>query len=123
MARKSVQSSRGVAHRVCGPLFLALVAALLACDNKGSATTGGSDLAARGKIVYQTNCIACHNTDPSKPGTLGPEIKGSPLELIEARVMRKEYPAGYTPKRQTQLMTPLPQLKEDIPALHAYLNQ
>jgi mono/diheme cytochrome c family protein len=97
-----------------------------ACDLSGgdgtSTATPLSDLAQHGRTVYQANCIACHNNDPRKPGAIGPEIAGSSAVLIESRVMRTEYPPGYTPKRQTKQMTPLPQLKNDIPALSAYLN-
>ncbi len=76
----------------------------------------------KGKVVYQTQCIACHNTDPHKPGALGPELFGSSKDLIEARVLRAEYPPGYQPKRQTRTMAPLPHLKNEIDSLHLYLN-
>lgn len=68
------------------------------------------------------NCIACHSPDPSRDGPLGPALKGSPRELVEARVLRVEYPKGYTPKRPTKLMTPLPHLAPSIPDLAAFLN-
>ena len=76
----------------------------------------------RGKAVYLSVCIACHNSDPHQPGVLGPEIAGSSKELIEARVMRAEYPAGYSPKRPSHTMVALPHLKDEIDGLHAYLN-
>lgn len=79
-------------------------------------------LIARGKTVYQTNCTACHAPDPKMPGALGPDVAHSSQELIEARVLRTEYPKDYKPKRNSHLMTALPQLKADIPALAAYLN-
>jgi mono/diheme cytochrome c family protein len=79
-------------------------------------------LVQRGRAVYQSTCAACHNPDPHKPGSVGPEIWGSSRELIEARVMRTEYPPGYTPKRSTKLMTSFPQLKDDLGALTAFLN-
>ncbi len=77
----------------------------------------------RGRAVYLTSCVACHDTDSKKPGTLGPEVYGSSKELIEARLMRAEYPEGYTPKRRTRLMPPLPRFKDEVSALHAYLNK
>ena len=80
------------------------------------------DLVSKGRAVYMANCIACHNADPQKPGVLGPEIAGSSKELLQARVLSTGYPPGYTPKRTTKLMAPMPQLKDDIDALHAYLN-
>ena len=106
-------------------VFAALFAAVITGILLGSGCTtksGSSSLADRGRVVYQTNCIACHNTDPHKPGALGPEIWGSSLALVEGRVMKGEYPPGYTPKRTTHTMVPIPQLQADLPALHAYLN-
>lgn len=86
------------------------------------APTAPPDPVARGKTVYQSSCIACHNPDPRLPGAVGPEVAKSSLELIEARVLHSEYPPGYKPKRASRLMQPLPQLKDDIPAISAYLN-
>jgi hypothetical protein len=68
-----------------------------------------------------TNCIACHNADPTKDGNIGPAIAGSSRELVEARVMRAQYPPGYTPKRTTQLMPAQPFLEGLVPSLAAYL--
>ena len=76
----------------------------------------------RGKRVYVANCIACHNPDPTREGTLGPAVAGSSLALVEARVLRAEYPPGYTPKRSSALMPAQPFLKADVPALAAYLE-
>jgi mono/diheme cytochrome c family protein len=76
----------------------------------------------RGRQIYQTNCTACHNSDPSRPGTVGPEIAGSPRALVEARVMHAQYPPGYSPKRATTLMTPLPQLEGNLDDITAYLG-
>ncbi len=81
----------------------------------------GVDLVARGRQVYVSNCIACHNTDPSQDGALGPAVAGSSQELLLARVIRNEYPTGYTPKRDTRAMIPLPHLEPDIPALFTFL--
>ena len=79
-------------------------------------------LESQGKAAYMSVCIACHNPDPRLAGSVGPEIAGSSLELITARVLHKSYPVGYKPKRQSGLMPALPTLEKDIPALHAYLN-
>lgn len=75
----------------------------------------------RGQRVYAANCIACHNTNPSREGPIGPAIAGSPAPLVEARVLRAEYPPGYSPKRDTALMPAQPYLAGDIPALAAFL--
>lgn len=80
------------------------------------------DLVARGKGVYMANCIACHNSNPAKDGTLGPAVAGSSHALIEDRVVSGTYPEGYEPKRTSKLMIPLPHLAPDIDALTAYLD-
>lgn len=90
--------------------------------HKSNSSAGLQDLMARGKVTYNSSCTACHNPDPKKPGSMGPEVYGSTRELIEARVLRAEYPQGYKPKRTTKSMVPLPHLKNDIDALAAYLN-
>lgn len=85
------------------------------------ATDPSLDLVARGERIYNVNCIACHHRDPTQDGGLGPPIAGSSRELIEARVLRGEYPPGYTPKADTTLMIPLPHLDSEIDALSAFL--
>jgi mono/diheme cytochrome c family protein len=76
----------------------------------------------RGRAIYIANCVACHNSDPSKEGPIGPAVKGSPPELLEARVLRTDYPPGYTPKRDTTVMPTFPFLKNEIRYLAVYLN-
>jgi len=112
----------------CFLLFLILAsgfAGFTGCDSKQKASDEPpvSPWVTRGRAVYQANCIACHNSDPHKPGALGPDVFGSSKELLEARILHGEYPAGYKPKRTTQIMQPLPQVKNEIDSLHAYLNQ
>jgi mono/diheme cytochrome c family protein len=80
------------------------------------------ELAASGRGVYNANCIACHAMDPRQDGALGPAVAGSSRELLEARVLRAEYPAGYAPKRETRVMVPLPHLESKLPELAAYLD-
>jgi mono/diheme cytochrome c family protein len=103
-----------------------VMAALTACgekSNTGSTTAqNGPGDPERGRRIYMTVCITCHNPDPSKDGPIGPAIKGSSPELIEARVLYQSYPPGYTPKRTTHLMPKQPQLAKNIPDLAAYLN-
>lgn len=76
-----------------------------------------------GQRVYSTQCISCHGPDPKKDGPLGPAVFGSSLELIKLRVLSTEYPSGYTPKRTTKMMQPMPHLKNEIENLHKFLNQ
>ncbi|MGH7312915.1 MAG: c-type cytochrome [Candidatus Rokuibacteriota bacterium] len=81
-----------------------------------------SPLAERGRQAYLTQCPACHGPDPAQAGPLGPPVKGSSRELLEAKVLRGTYPPGYRPKRPTSLMPPQPTLAPDIPALAEYLE-
>jgi mono/diheme cytochrome c family protein len=80
-------------------------------------------LVQRGKVVYASNCTACHNPDPSLDGALGPAVTGSTHDLLEKRVLHGTYPDGYEPKRTSRVMIALPHLEPDIAALTAYLNQ
>ena len=101
------------------------IAALLllsACaSDSAPAATGGPGDPTRGRVIYATQCTACHNTDPAVAGALGPEVKGASGELVEARVLHASYPPGYTPKRTTTQMVPMPHLAANIADLVAYL--
>jgi mono/diheme cytochrome c family protein len=103
---------------------LALTAVFLelwtACGKKDAA--GGDPQVTKGRGLYAAHCIACHNSNPSVDGTLGPAIKGSSLDLLKARVIHGNYPPGYTPKRATKLMVKLPLTDEDVEAVYAFLN-
>ena len=106
----------------CAVLYIVLSCLMTSACHSNSPSTAGAS-AARGKTIYQTQCIACHNSNPKKPGTLGPEVFGSSRALIESRVVHATYPPGHTPKRATHMMTPLPHLKNEIDSLHLYLNE
>ncbi|MFQ5698039.1 MAG: c-type cytochrome [Myxococcota bacterium] len=80
-------------------------------------------LAERGRQVYRSSCISCHNPDPSRDGSVGPAIAGSPLELIRTRVLEAAYPPGYTPKRDSHLMPAQPHLAPHIEELAAFLAE
>ena len=80
------------------------------------------ELVNAGRGVYMGNCIACHNIDATKDGTLGPAVAGATLDLLEARVLRSEYPVGYKPKRDTRVMIALRHLEPNLAELEAYLN-
>ena len=79
-------------------------------------------LGQKGRQVYLGQCISCHNSDPAKPGAVGPAIKGSSEALLEAKVLRGAYPPGYEPKRTTKVMQPMPQIAGDLPTLAEYLR-
>jgi len=88
----------------------------------GACNRGGGDPVELGRRAFNANCIACHNPDPAKDGTIGPAIAGSSPELVRARVLRAEYPPGYTPKRNTHVMPAQPFLAGEVDHLAAYLS-
>jgi mono/diheme cytochrome c family protein len=100
-----------------------LLAALAGCLAAGCGAGPGDDEAAsRGRVLYLAQCTACHATNPGQAGPVGPPITGSSRELIEAKVLRGAYPPGYTPKRPSALMPPMPQLASSIADLAAFLG-
>jgi mono/diheme cytochrome c family protein len=80
----------------------------------------------KGKRLYMANCLQCHNRDPNIKGSIGPEMIDAPLEVMVSKVMTGKYPEplppGFVPKRKTRAMRPIPKLKEDIPAIWAYVQ-
>lgn len=80
----------------------------------------------KGKRLYMSKCIQCHNRDPNKKGPIGPEMVDAPLEVMTHKVMTGRYPdplpSGFTPKRKTKAMRPIPKLKQDIPDIHAWVQ-
>ena len=107
-------------------IALILVIAFVATQSDHGAGQSSTQFA-RGKQIYRTTCIACHHPDPRKEHgtgeTFGPPIAGSSFELIKMRVRSTSYPAGYKPKRDTQLMTAFEMNDEDLRALHIFVNQ
>jgi mono/diheme cytochrome c family protein len=108
-----------VRHAAAG-LGLMVSLGLAACGEQGPAL---SEPARRGRSTYVANCTACHAMDPTRTGSLGPDIAGSSRELIEARVMRAQYPPGYSPKRASVAMVALPHLAAHIDDIYAYLSE
>jgi mono/diheme cytochrome c family protein len=82
-----------------------------------------TQLVQRGRLVYISNCIACHNSDPKLAGAVGPALHGGSLELLKAKVISGNYPEGHTPQRTTMQMPVFPHLEKDIEALHRFINQ
>jgi mono/diheme cytochrome c family protein len=109
------------------PRLLLLLIAALACGDGTASQTGAAeegsvgDQVARGEHYYQNVCIACHSGDPNVDGTLGPALAGTPLEVVEAKVMRGEYPEGYAPKRDTATMPRFEFLGPELANITAYL--
>lgn len=144
MARRGNESGRCGSRSLLATVLLALSAGCSGDESapaaqppassggsKASTTTAapsddasrGVDLVKRGERIYNINCIACHHRNPTQDGGLGPAIAGASYELVEARVVRGEYPPGYTPKSDTRLMIPLPHLEPEIEALTVFLAQ
>jgi mono/diheme cytochrome c family protein len=121
MDPEGIAASLKVAMRLhATPLVLVLLCIpALACSEGGA---GDEDpLVARGRTVYLSACIACHNADPTRDGSVGPANAGASQELLEAKLLRGEYPPGYAPKRESMAMPRFENLKDDIPALAAFL--
>jgi mono/diheme cytochrome c family protein len=76
----------------------------------------------KGRQIWFGQCVACHNPDPGKDGPIGPAVRGSSKDLLEARVLHASYPPGYTPKRETKVMPARPDLVAGIPDLAAFLR-
>ena len=94
----------------------AVALALTGCEQRLSPS------AERGRQVFLAQCVTCHGPDPAQAGPIGPAVKGSSRELLEAKVLRGAYPPGYTPKRSTKVMVPMPALAGEIGALADYLR-
>ena len=98
----------------------ALASATLACG--GEEEPAGVDAAVtRGKSVYENVCTACHSRDPREAGALGPGVGGASLELLEAKVLRGEYPPGYSPKVPSSAMPKYEYLAQSLGDIAAYL--
>jgi mono/diheme cytochrome c family protein len=99
---------------------IAVTAAILFA---GCGKSNPPDAIERGRLVYVTHCIVCHNPNPNLDGTQGPAIAGSPRALIADRVLHLAYPPGYVPKRATHNMRAIPGLTPaQIDDLAVYLR-
>lgn len=101
---------------------VAALAAIALGLASGCAQEKLSPEAERGRQIYQAQCVACHHSDPAKPGAVGPEVRGATEDLLRAKVLNGTYPPGYTPKRPTKVMQPMPQVASEIPSLATYLR-
>jgi mono/diheme cytochrome c family protein len=118
--RAPPKPSRSRSHAIAWGLIAAILSlsGLAGCKREAD-TRSAAD---KGRTLYSLHCIACHNVNPAKDGSLGPALQGSSLDLLLARILRAEYPPGYTPKRATRIMQKLPLSEEEVKSLHAYLN-
>ena len=90
-------------------------------EKKNETLNIGSD-SEKGKVIYYANCISCHNYNPKKPGSIGPQIYGSSKELLSNKINFGIYPKNYKPKRSTKMMPFQPHSDKEIANLYAFLN-
>ena len=76
----------------------------------------------KGRMVYFANCVSCHNNNPKKPGSIGPEVYGASIDVLAQKIVFGKYPENYSPKRTSKIMPLLPHLKKEISNLHAFIN-
>ncbi len=76
----------------------------------------------KGRMVYFANCVSCHNNNPKKPGSIGPEVYRTSIDVLAQKIVFGKYPENYSPKRTSKIMLLMPQLKKEISNLHAFIN-
>jgi mono/diheme cytochrome c family protein len=117
-----VLAAAGLALSGCGRDEASAPSAGTAGGAAPRAVPAGSGDAGKGKQVWLSQCVVCHNPDPSKDGPVGPAVKGASKDLLEARVLHASYPPGYAPKRPTKVMPARPDLAQSLPDLLAFLH-
>jgi mono/diheme cytochrome c family protein len=75
-----------------------------------------------GKRIYLGTCVRCHNVDPRKAGSIGPELYTTPLDVFRTKVPEGKYPSGYTPKRRTKIMPKFPDLTNKVDWVYDYVR-
>lgn len=98
----------------------------LACSKKAgqeSVTQPEPPSLSKGELIYKSTCTSCHSANPKENGPVGPKLFGAKLELLSAKVIRGEYPTGYTALRSTRVMPKFVHLEKDLKSLELYLNQ
>ena len=76
----------------------------------------------KGRMVYFANCVSCHNNNPKKPGSIGPEIFGVSIDVLTQKIVSGKYPENYIPKRTSKKMPSMPHLSKEILNLHTFIN-
>jgi mono/diheme cytochrome c family protein len=75
-----------------------------------------------GKRLYVLYCVSCHNSQPSKPGSMGPELITTPSDVFRTKVPYGTYPSGYKPKRHTKAMQKFPSLTTKTDLIYNYIR-
>ena len=76
----------------------------------------------KGRMVYFANCVSCHNNNPKKIGSIGPEVYGVSIDVLTQKIVFGKYPENYRPKRTSKIMPSMPHLNKEISNLHAFIN-
>ena len=76
----------------------------------------------KGRMLYFANCVSCHNNNPKKPGSIGPEVYGVTIDVLTQKIVYGKYPENYRPKRPSKIMPSMPHLNKEISNLHAFIN-
>ena len=76
----------------------------------------------KGRMVYFANCVSCHNNNPKKPGSIGPEVYGASIDVLAQKIVFGKYPENYRPKRTSKIMPLMPHLNKEISNLHTFIN-
>ena len=76
----------------------------------------------KGRMLYFANCVSCHNNNPKKPGSIGPEVYGVSIDVLTQKIVSGKYPENYRPKRSSKIMPSMPHLNKDISNLHEFIN-
>ena len=76
----------------------------------------------KGRMVYFANCVSCHNNNPKKPGSIGPEVYGVSIDVLTQKIVYGKYPENYRPKRPSKIMQSMPHLNKEISNLHAFIK-
>ena len=76
----------------------------------------------KGRMVYFANCVSCHNNNPKKPGSIGPEVYGVSIDVLTKKIVSGKYPENYRPKRASKIMPSMPHFNKEISNLHAFIN-
>ena len=76
----------------------------------------------KGRMGYFANCVSCHNNNPKKAGSIGPEVYGVSIDVLTQKIVSGKYPENYIPKRTSKIMPSMPHLNKEISNLHAFIN-
>lgn len=75
-----------------------------------------------GRKIYTSTCIRCHNSNPHKPGPIGPDLYSTPKNVFGSKVIQGKYPEGYVPKRKTKIMPKFSNLSGKTDSIYEYIK-